>query len=133
MNQPVKNFVKLKDYYTFLLRQSVVWNNLKTHFIKEQKNLLELIELEKNLSEPFFAGIKGIISPKKAEQDKKEVEDLADKLLVVQRRLDLLLAEYNRVEYYSLYQFDQIELPPELATAFFEYAVQEMKSEINYH
>lgn len=39
MNQPVKNFVKLKDYYNFLLRQSVVWNQLKTHFINEQSDL----------------------------------------------------------------------------------------------
>ena len=129
MIQPIKNFVKLKDYYTFLLRQSVVWNNLKSHFIKEQSDL--------NQYKPRIIPRNSWFSDKQefeaTESVQKNKDDLVDKLLVVQRRLDLLLSEYNRVEYYSLYQFDQIELPPELSTAFFEYAVQEMKSEINYH
>ena len=130
MIQPVKNFVKLKDYYTFLLRQSIVWNQLKTHFIKEQSDLNQYNPRVTSLKSWFTENKTEVVAP---DSIQKSREELADKLLVVQRRLDLLLAEYNRVEYYSLYKFDQIELPTELATAFFEYAVQEMKSEINYH
>ena len=129
MNQPVKNFIKLKDYYTFLLRQSVVWNQLKIHFIKEQSDLNQY-EPKVTSRNPWFRSEHEVQS---ADSIQNSREELTDKLLVVQCRLDLLLAEYNRVEYYSLYKFDQIELPPELATAFFDYAVQEMQSHINYH
>ena len=129
MIQPVKNFVKINNYYSFILRQSVVWGELKAHFVKEQSDLNQYNPRVNSLK-TWFSENKTEITPPDSIQKSKN--DLVDKLLVVQRRIDLLESEYNRVEYYLLCKFDQIELPPELANAFFEYAIQEMKSQINY-
>lgn len=131
MIQPVKNFVKISDYYSFILRQSVMWNELNIFFVKELDTLNEFNTSSTLNVKHWFNENKAELPTKESIQKNKE--DLANKLLTIRQRLELLKAEYNRVEYYLLYKFDQIELPPELSSTFFEFIVQEMKSQINYH
>jgi hypothetical protein len=132
MNTPVRNFVNIKDYFSFLVRQSVVWNKLKDHFLFEITKLQNLINsTEQPQKAPSLFRRETQVSSR--DTLKKELEDLQDKLTVTNMRLNLLLNEYNRTEYFMTYKMDQIEVPSELSSAFFDYAVQEMKSNLTYH
>jgi hypothetical protein len=140
--QPIKNLVKIKDYHSYILRQSVIWTNLKNQFLKEKlektKENTEYFKsiVQKEVEDKYFLGFK---YTSKKEPDLKffteteEGKELRNKLALVEQRLELLENEWNRTEYYILYNFEMIEILPELTNSFFSYIMQEMKSVITYN
>jgi hypothetical protein len=137
----IKNLVKTKDYNSYILRQSVIWTNLKNQFLKDKlektkENTAYFKSIvQKEVEDKYFLGFK-YTSKKEPElkffSETEEGKELESKLAIVQQRLDLLENEWNRTEYYILYQFEMIEIQPELANSFFSYTMQEMKSAITY-
>ena len=133
---PIKNLVKIKDYHSYLLRQSIIWTNLKSMFLKQNIEQIEQQTEEfkqhtvkvKSWKNPFLA-----FSDLPDDKPTEEQLETTNKLAVVQQRLELLENEWNRTEYYMLYQFEMIEIPPELSDSFFSYTIEEMKSNLTYH
>ena len=130
---PIKNLVKIKDYHSYLLRQSVIWTNLKKQFIDQQlegtrENTNRLRSITKR---DFFSFTKEPSVSTFSETE--EGKELTNKLAIVQQRLELLENEWNRTEYYMLYQFEMIEVPHELTSSFFSFTMQEMKTALTYH
>lgn len=135
---PIKNLVKIRDYHSYLLRQSVIWTSLKKQFLDQQLEATrENTEFLRSITEKekYFLGFK-FNSTKEQSLDKfsetEEGKELTSKLALVQQRLELLENEWNRTEYYILYQFEMIEIPHVLSDSFFSFTMQEMKSKLTY-
>jgi len=138
----IKNLVKIKDYHSYLLRQSVIWRTLKKQFLDElvektQENVQRLHGIvERKIEQKYFLGFKYKTTKEpdiSTFAETEEGKELKNKLAFIEQRLELLEQEWNRTEYYMLLQFEMIEIQPELANSFFSYAMQEMKSAITYH
>jgi len=128
--QPIKNLVKIKDYHSYILRQTAVWNTLKSNFTVELEQINNKPKPVKkfNLTEWYFS-----IKPLTEQVVANDIQEVVQKLNIVQQRLELLENEWNRTEYYILYKFEMIEILPELTDSFFSYAMQQMKSSITYN
>ncbi len=130
--QPVKNLVKTKDYHSYILHQTTLWNNIKNHVLKERSDKIQSTT-EQEVERKYFMGFSYKESKLKQVSETGEIIDLNNKLNIVEQRLELLENEWNRTEYYILYKFEMIEILPELTNSFFSYAMQEIKSSITYN
>lgn len=131
MQTTIKSFVNTKDYTTFLIHNTGVWNSFKTRFTED-------LEQANNQPKPVknkFQFIHWFLS-NGSEKDYPVVyenNEIIQKLSLVQQRLELIQNEWNRLQYYVTYKHEQIELHPELAESFFSYIAEEIKSSINFH
>jgi hypothetical protein len=130
----IKNLVKIKDYHSFLLQESSIWTGVKTRLLKERNTLLENNSKQiQEVERKYFAGFSYKEQKLKQPTETEEIKELNHKLSLIEQHLKALENEWNRTEYYLVYQFEMIEIQPELSNMFFDYAMQEMKSTRNYN
>ena len=120
MQTTIKSFVHTKDYTTYLIHNTSVWNSLKTKFTED-------------LGQHPEGKVSGFSWFNKLTVDNSIRTEIIQKLSLVQQRLELIQNEWNRLQYYVVYKHEQIELHPELAESFLSYIDQEIKSSINFH
>jgi len=130
----IKNLVKIKDYHSFLLQESSIWTSVKTRLLKERNTLLENNSKQiQEVERKYFAGFSYKEQKLKQPTETEEIKELNHKLSLIEQHLKTLENEWNRTEYYLVYQFEMIEIQPELSNMFFDYAMQVMKSTRNYN
>jgi len=118
-----KDLVKTNDYCAFCIEMTEVWKNLENQV---QKNRDETLEQSKGA----FKVMKRFINL----QPSSEITEKQDiQLDVITPRLDMLLTEYYRTQYYSMYNFESIEIHPSLRDAFFSWSHDKLRSQMNIH
>lgn len=85
----MKDYVKSKEYLTFLIGYSERWKDIQQYFLKMQELTVE-----------------------QTENQSKDNETIALKLQRIRQ-------EYSRVNYYIYHNFENIELPEDSRTDFF--------------
>lgn len=130
----IKNLVKIKDYHSFLLQESSIWTSVKTRLLKERNTLLENNSKQiQEVERKYFAGFSYKEQKLKQPTETEEIKELNHKLSLIEQHLKTLENEWNRTEYYLVYQFEMIEIQPELSKVFFDYAMRVMNSTRTYN
>jgi len=118
-----KDLVKTNDYCAFCIESSETWKNLarsisRTKYEVPQRTKWEVIKglFKYEPLIPFSAF------------EKQKI-----KLEIIQSRLDLLLTEYYRTQYYSMYDFSSIEIHPDLRDGFFSWCHDKLKGKMDIH
>jgi len=115
-----KDLVKTNDYCAFCIESTEIWKNLE----KAVERNISKIE-QRNKWDSFCSFIKLQPIPTQEETSKQ--------LQVISIRLDMLLTEYYRTQYYSMYDFSSIEVHPSLRDSFFSWSHDKLKSQMDIH
>jgi len=121
--QSLKDIVKTNDYCAFCIEITEVWKNLENQV---QKNRDETLEQSKGALKAMKRFIN--LQPSSEITEKQDIQ-----LDVITPRLDMLLTEYYRTQYYSMYNFESIEIHPSLRDAFFSWSHDKLKSQMDIH
>jgi len=118
-----KDLVKTNDYCAFCIEMSEIWKNLENQVNKNRDKTLAQ-------SRGAFQVTKRFINL----QPSNEITETQDKQLgAISTRLDMLLTEYYRTQYYSMYDFSSIEIHPSLRDGFFSWFHDKLKSKMDIH
>jgi len=116
-----KDLVKTNDYCAFCIESTEIWKNLE----KAVERNISKIE-QRTKWDSFKAFFK--YEPLHAFRD-----TTGKQLQVISIRLDMLLTEYYRTQYYSMYSFESIEIHPSLRDSFFSWSHDKLKGQMDIH
>jgi len=123
----MKDLVRTKDYCAYCIELSEVWNNLKKNLLAQEYPKPKPVSLLKQ----FLT-----LQPSALEMDIRSKESefkLNDQLAVIEDMLNLLLTEYQRSQYFTLFSIESIEVHPELRISFFGWCYQKMHDSVVVH
>ena len=116
-----KDLVKTADYCAYCIEMTEIWKNLENQVQKNRGKTLEQSRSALQVTKRFI----------KLEPVSTITETQDKQLDVIVTRLDMLLTEYYRTQYYTLYDFESIEIHPSLRDGFFSWFHDKLKSKIN--
>jgi len=123
----MKDLVRTKDYCAYCIELSEIWNNLKKNLLTQEYPKAKPVSLLKQ----FLT-----LQPSALEMDIRSKESefkFNDQLAAIEARIELLLTEYHRSQYFTLFEFESLEVHPDLRSSFFGWCYQKMHDSITIH